>query len=162
MMAGLMVAALSLQAPPTDTVAFLATLEPNGWSYLSGGSDTAAFTRRAVQPANGYRRIWARFEYAKPQKENDYSPNKTYKSYVTLLEIDCSEAKERNLQSIYYPENNEAGGAIDVYGGGSNAQWSYVVPATYGESALLRICAKAEPSAAAASAGSRKTRPPPR
>lgn len=128
-----------------QTAPWGAELHSDGWR-LGGSEPTMVwYSRDAIQPkSSNYRRIWVRDENSSPQDWGVFSttgaPIKVY-SDIELMEVDCSEAKYRTLQAVYYSQPDMQGESSEVVP--PKPTWSYGVPGTVGDLQLRAACAAA-------------------
>jgi hypothetical protein len=127
-------------------------LQPMGWEDGGAGDHLVWYRRPAIQPmSNPYRRIWAR---AENETARDFGVlTQSGKPLpvlgtVTLIEVDCSEAKFRTLEVIYYAERNLGGDSVTLTS--KAPDWGYAAPGTVGEDETRAACEVTEASKPAA------------
>jgi hypothetical protein len=127
-------AAVAQDAPGAGE-AWFKTLIRRDWIYVDVGGDfnSVAYRRPAVQ-VPPYKRLWVRYEL---RSQSAGYPN--YRSYVSLNEYDCAQARERRLQTTYYENQNLTGATVTV----PTAAWEYTQPSTMQEAVYNIACARA-------------------
>lgn len=132
--------------PPT----WLSDRDLAGWD-LKGWNDTSAYlTRSAIQPTSGYRRIWVRHENAAPEDWGVFGDNGRplhVASLISLVEVDCAQARSRRLQVIYYSDASLMGQSTTRVT--ADGRWSYAAPGTFGEGEVQEACRNVSPRAPA-------------
>lgn len=120
----------------------------DGWQYGGDSDDAAWFSRPAVQPSSGFRRIWIRTENKSSEDygvRNAAGSRMGVMSVIELLEVDCAQVRYRTLQASFYPAASMGGNAVTQTP--DSPKWSYATPGTLGEGQVGRACRIPRPTA---------------
>ena len=134
-----MIAALALAAALADA-AWSDGVIASGWTVVGTSPTVVAFERSAspaISPA-GYRRRWVRYEYESQQVAGRLA--EFFLSSVALIEFDCANGRQRQVQGDgYYSRNLQGETVIDDT---AVHAWEFPIPGTYGAIVQARVCAK--------------------
>lgn len=146
-------AAAAQREPRSDeAMAWLRSLDTNGWtrSGLSADERTVTFRRAPETKPDGLVTMWERYE-----RRDDYPGE--WRSLVALSEYDCQEKRARTLQETTYSEPNLGGRASTAAMPGD---WTYPIPGSMMESSMRVACEPPRTKArAAATAAETKAAP---
>lgn len=133
-----------LDADPPSATQLLSWVRTNigvtGWAFAGGNIDQkrAMFVYLGLFDDAGYPdliRVWVRGER--------YAPRWDSNSYMVRTEINCRTPQSRQLQGIYYKDNNLGGEVVYRLDQMPEYQWSEPMPMSSGEAIIGTACAVA-------------------
>jgi len=107
---------------------------PSGWVEVSSGEGVRVSvdpSRITERPA-GLLRMWTRWDLDRPRALS----GKNYARAMRQIELDCAEARMRNLSSAYY----SAGGSVVSSYTSTFPEWDPVVPNRVADGILQEVC----------------------
>ena len=108
------------------------------WTIVGMNYDWMVLVAKAHLQIGKYPEAYMRWEYAKPQKDDN---GKLYLSEVQQVELDCAANRWNPLLLTYYAENNLSG--AEVYSGHGDPQdplWDTPEPQSVFEAAVRKAC----------------------
>ncbi|WP_426110422.1 surface-adhesin E family protein [Massilia sp. PWRC2] len=112
------------------------------WTLISEGANNNLYADFAtVRRSGGNVKVWTLSDRAKATMSPG-NPAKTYRSMVTLQEVDCSDEKMRALQLTTYENGMGAGKQLDFATRANNPSWQYAEPGTVAEDVVKAVCKK--------------------
>lgn len=105
------------------------------WEAISANKESyvAIDKSRIIKIGNSYR-VWEKYSFKAQQKVDTIR----FRSMLTLVEYNCAEQIRKNIEIIFYEDNQAKGKIVESLH--ANSGWNAIVPESYADTIMNVVC----------------------